>query len=535
MAVACRTAGHLRRPHETALPTLLGIVFWLLFHSAHAQSSSESVTFAVHRFTVTGPNPLSAARTASLLSRHLGPSLTLEELRAAAENLERAIRETGFAFYRVIIPAQQIDEGLAELRVVAFPVDSITVSPTTFHSGENIRRTLPGLEVGVSPNVRKLQRSLAIANRNPSKQSQVTFYTDEETGLLASIRTREQKTRNGLVWANDTGLEQTGENRIGVAFQHNNLFDRDHNLTVSFGTSLQQSENVQQYSAGYQLPLYRIGALTSLYAIRSDVDTGQVADFFNVSGRGDFVGGDVAFALPWIGRYKQFLVIGVDDRRFENDIDFEGEPIGVDVRSRPVSLRHTANWRIGAFSGSTYAGLYRNVESGAGNDDLSYALTRAGASPGWSAVRLGGQLQHHLGQWTLSGRVDAQYTADALIPGEQFGVGGLNSLRGIDQRQLTGDRGLLLSAELAPPLLRTAARELYAFLDSAYLDRIDALPGELDSETVTSTGAGVRWTWRQRLNLTLEYGYVVDGTGADIVDAVDTGDSRFHFQLLGRI
>ena len=107
---------------------VLGCTLCLLAKLAPADSAPKSVDFTVERFDVTGPNPLSAAKTDSILSTYAGPLRTLEDLRAAAADLEQAIRDKGFAFYRVLIPAQRIGEGVVELNVIAFQVEEIIVT-----------------------------------------------------------------------------------------------------------------------------------------------------------------------------------------------------------------------------------------------------------------------------------------------------------------------------------------------------------------------------------------------------------------------
>ena len=221
--------------------------------------------------------------------------------------------------------------------------------------------------------------------------------------------------------------------------------------------------------------------------------------------------------------------------RVADGVVFEDQPIGVDVRSRPLSLRHSGSWQKGRLNASTYAGVFVNIETGALNDDLSYSLTRAGATPDWSALRLGGRMRYALGTWALIGRLNAQYTSYALIPGEQFGVGGLNSVRGIDERELTGDRGLFLSLEVMSPPLAENAPRILGFVDTGRVSRVEILPGEVTSQSVVTVGAGLRWAWRRRINFSLDYGYVVDGTTGQGFSEIEDGDGRFHFQILGRI
>ncbi len=518
-----------------AVIVIVLVILTLIFSPVRADTKPEALTFTVDRYTVAGPSPLSPAATQSILSSHIGPALSLEDLRQAAADLEAAIREQGYAFYRVGIPAQALDEGSVQLQVRAFTISRVEVSDNQFHSRENVLNSLPGLREGISPRTSTLKRALAISNLNPSKHTQVFFAVEPEEGLEAKISLRDQKTHNGLIWVNDTGSEDTGMNRIGLAYQNSNLFDRDHSLTASFSTSPEQVEDVQQYSLSYQVPFYSIGGLMNVHAIRSDVDTGTIATFFDVAGRGDFMGADFTYALPNVGVYKHFLVGGLDDKLFENDIDFQGQPIGIDVRSRPLFVRHRGDWKQGVLSGSTYVGYYQNIESGEYNNDIRYEATRAGARPDWSALRFGGRLEYALKLWSIVARLNAQYSDDELIPGEQFGVGGLDSLRGINQRQLTGDRGLFLSGEIVSPPISERGPKLVAFTDGASVSKMSTLPGEVASDTVFSVGSGLRWNWKQHFNISLDYGYVVDGGSAGSIADINEGDSRFHFQIMWRI
>ena len=509
-------------------------LFWPL-EPVLADTELEVSKFAVEGYEVTGPNPLPDHQTESIVSPFTGQAMTLEDLRQATSALEDAIRDNGYAFHRVILPAQTLDQGVVILKVLAFPLVEAEISDNRFHSDENVLRSLPGLKIGESPHTLTLQRSLAIANLNPSKQTQVFFSVEQDTGLVADITLKDQKTQNGLIWLNDVGSEETGDYRTGLAYQNSNLFDRDHILNASYSTSPEQPEDVQQYAVSYQLPFYRAGGMMNLYAIRSDVDSGNIATFFDVAGRGDFLGTDFTYALPNRGLYKHFVVAGLDDKLFDNDIDFQGEPIGIDVRSRPFSLRHRGNWKKDGLTGETYASYNVNIESGSDNDDISYALTRAGATPEWSALRFGGALKYGIGRWTFANRLDAQFTDDALIPGEQFGVGGPGSLRGIDPRQLTGDNGVFMSGEFITPQLTEKAPKLLMFVEGAWLDNNNTLPGDIRNDTVVSGGLGLRWSWNRRIVFSIDYGYLLDGSASQEAADVREGDGRFHFQILGRI
>src|SRR5262249_7456373 len=53
--------------------------------------------------------------------------------------------------------------------------------------------------------------------------------------------------------------------------------------------------------------------------------------------------------------------------------------------------------------------------------------------------------------WTLSLRVDGQVASEPLISNEQFGAGGVNSVRGYHEGEVFGDNGWHVSLEQKTP------------------------------------------------------------------------------------
>jgi len=53
--------------------------------------------------------------------------------------------------------------------------------------------------------------------------------------------------------------------------------------------------------------------------------------------------------------------------------------------------------------------------------------------------------------WQVRVAASGQWTRDQLVAGEQFGLGGMDSVRGFYDREVTGDRGYRGSGELYTP------------------------------------------------------------------------------------
>jgi hemolysin activation/secretion protein len=130
--------------------------------------------------------------------------------------------------------------------------------------------------------------------------------------------------------------------------------------------------------------------------------------------------------------------------------------------------------------------------------------------------------------WALRGLLTGQYTRDALIPAEQFGAGGMGSVRGYEPREIANDRGISGSLEaFTPELCRDGIScRVVGFYDAAWLARNSPLPSEITDTTISSVGLGLRASVDRYATLQLDYGYALD-------DGFVTrrGDSRWHFKL----
>ena len=97
----------------------------------------------------------------------------------------------------------------------------------------------------------------------------------------------------------------------------------------------------------------------------------------------------------------------------------------------------------------------------------------------------------------------------ALLPSEQIGFGGQDTLRGYRQDALLGDNGLNLSAELRVPILRIPEWEgllqIVPFLDAAAVWNSSGQANS-SSNTLLGTGLGLRWRVGNSLDLRLDYG-----------------------------
>lgn len=279
------------------------------------------------------------------------------------------------------------------------------------------------------------------------------------------------------------------------------------------------------------------GWLSGFY-VRSDVDVGNVQNFFDVSGSGEFVGLNFKRSLIPVGRYKHSLAVGLQDRRFDTAISnaLTGIPIpGIStvVRSRPVNVRYDGGYNWQATSLDFYVDYVQNMSFGGHNDDGAYAGVRAVAESSWKLLRFGALVTHRLPREFIGLlRLTGQYSREPLIPGEQIGLGGERSIRGFEERTVAGDNGLIANLELwSPPVVQLGGVRFLGFLDGGHKHLNDPLARQRPSDTLSSIGVGARWQWQQNVALSVDYGQPLANADGE---AADRGNSKWHVNLTVR-
>lgn len=515
-------------PAVTSLASTL-LVAAALFISSTVQAEP---TLNVSRYVIDGETPLSEGEIAAILAPYVGEKRTLAQIEEAAKALEKVLRDRGLVFYRVFVPSQKPHDGDIKLQLTRFAIGTVKVSGNEHFSEENIRRSLPSLQEGESPDVRTLGKELTTANASPAKQVVVNFREGSQPNTIDSV-VRVKDIDPLALYVGYTANRSfapfhDGESIYRMTFtaQHSNLFDRDQVGTLTYSTDPGDVKKVTLLGAYYQAPLYGTGINISGYFTHTDVSTGRIQQgggFFDVSGRGDFYGIKVTRALPSVGNFHQTIGVALDHRYFENSTTFNGVQIQPNVGSLPLSVAYNLHeekpW--GGYSGS----LEYAVNVGAGAANSLEAHTANGGDYHWSAWRYSANVARTKGDWLFSAKLRGQWTNDKLIPGEQFGLGGANSVRGFADREVAGDYGFLINLEAAGPQMLVSNLKPVVFIDGGQVH------GKLSGHTegLLSVGAGLRLSF-QHIETSLDLAHALDKNGQN----PDSISSRIHFSAIYR-
>lgn len=499
------------------------------------QTAPAGPSFAIARFQVEGNTLLPAGQVETLLAPYTGPARRFTDVRRAVEALQQAYGKRGYSAVVVQLPEQELDAGVVRMQVIEPRIGQVDIQGNRLFSGANIRASLPGLREGVMPNLGEISASLKVANTSPAKQTTLELQGGASPDIVdATVRVVEDKPWRVGLTADNTGTAQTGRTRLGLLAQHANLWDRDHVASLQYTTSLEKPSTMSVYGVGYHVPLYALGDSMDFFASHSNVDSGTItAGVLNlqVSGKGSVAGARYNHTLPQWGDLVSTLVFGADWRAYRSNVDLSGIQLGNDVTVHPLSLSYAGQLALATGAlGFQLTGV-QNIPGGSKGGDEDFLLQRAGADAGYRLLRYGASYTRRVAQdWQLRLQFNGQASGDALVPGEQFGVGGVASVRGFREREIAGDSGTFAGAEAETPNWCLPAAGVQcravAFVDAARVSRNLALPGEERRTSISSAGIGLRFAMERHASLQVDYGRVLDGGGVR-----SRGDSRVHVGL----
>jgi len=441
----------------------LACLVLLLATAIPALAQTETSRMQVDGFKVTGNSLLTAAEIDAVLAPFKGLR-SLDELKQAALALQEHYRKAGYGAVIAFVPEQTATGGTAAITVLEGRISQVAVSGNQQFSEANIRRSLPALAPGLTPAVHLIDLQIQLANEHPAKQIGVSLEPGERQGEVAArVLVTESPARRWTAGVDNTGNASTGRLRANLGVQQAALWDLDHVLALQFQFAPQELKKVAVFSASYRIPFYAQGMMLDLFLAHSNIDGGSsntAAGLLAFSGKGDVAALRLNKYLPRLGEVDQRLNFGFDRRSYLNDCSIAGLPAGAcgsageSVTVQPLSIEYSLQ-KQGETPVSAALSLIKNTGlSGRFTQQAQFDAVRAGATRDYSALRLYANGGLSLpDQWQIQARLSGQYSPDALVSGEQFGLGGANSVRGYEEREFVGDSGVLGSMELYTPNL----------------------------------------------------------------------------------
>ena len=481
--------------------------------SAAAPQAVPTQAVLIRGFSVLGDNPLGESQTSLLLAPYLRRTADLDTLSQATQALENALREAGFGLYKVGLVPQALDAPAIQLQIVKFTIGKVTVEGNKRFSNEELRRSLPALQEGQTPQLQHLAVQSMIANESIGKQTSVVLRESETPNAIdAIIRVREApKSWAGSVSISNGGSKETGRDRVIAAMSHSDLWGQDHQADLALTTSIDKPSAVRQIGAAYRIPAYSMRGVWQFCAAYSTVK----GDFgaFTTAGASRNFGFGYTQQLGMLGDYRQLLSARLDDKTSLAST-VNGLRVSGERRSRPFVVGYSLSGDSSTQRTLYAAELAFNSNSGKHNDLATYQSEDARISTSnWQALRASVTHNRNLGAWGLTAKAQGQAAGTALIGAEQLSVGGLGYVKG--SPGVSSDSGVAGSLELTSPAWE--GLRFLVGLDNAWLSNRATSSTKPASDQLTSASLGLRYNHTNGVFASLDYGYLLTSSRQSLI------------------
>jgi len=375
-----------------------------------------------------------------------------------------------------------------------------------------------------------------LANENPARQLNVVLKAGEKDDEVdASVLVTDSKPGLWTATFDNSGSPETGRSRLGLAYRHANLFDKDHVAQVNLQVSPSYMDRVKVLGGSYKIPLYDLGHSVEFFGGYSNVNS--------LVGETNFQGGGLIFSsrynipLDRWGTFDPRVTFGFDWRKFDK-IKMTGvaQPLYNDIVVTPLSAGYSAQGKAGKGDVNFNASFNLNVPlmgKGKATDFANYDLTYySKPTTTYKVIRFGAGYFTAFGDdWQFRTAMNGQWSGDTLIQAEQMRLGGADGVRGFSEGSESGEVGARFNIETYSPAFEMGDAKLRGLV---FVDGGNVKAKGIGSSNVSSAGLGMRSGFTDNYSLRIDAGRIMktysDKPGSDLQQM--KGDWRIHAALM---
>ncbi|MBW4446279.1 MAG: ShlB/FhaC/HecB family hemolysin secretion/activation protein [Spirirestis rafaelensis WJT71-NPBG6] len=473
-------------------------------------------TIRVDRFNVVGNSVFSPQELAEVTKDYINKPITFAQLLQASEAVTQLYRTKGYITSGAFIPANQTFRSRGStitIQVVEGGLESIQVSGLKRLNPNYVRSRL-AVATGKPLNVNKLLRALQLLQLNPlikNISAELAAGANAGNSILV-VRASETKTFTAQISLDNNRSPSIGSFQRQIQLNQANLSGLGDNLNVAYANT----DGSNDVEASYTLPINAYnGTLQFSYNYTNSRVIEEPFDFLNIQGTSqDF---SITLRQPIVQTPNEEFALGVTASRRESDVSFLGtrltgerlpfpSPGAIDGETRLSILRFFQDWT----KRNSRQVLAARSQFSFGIDAFDATINPNAPDGQFFSWRGQGQWVRLLAPDTLLlVRADAQLSDRALVPLEQFGLGGQRTVRGYRQDLLLVDKAFLASIELRYPILRVpelgGVLQVTPFVDFGTGSGGTSTGAADVPNSLASTGLGLLWQ-SDRINARFDWG-----------------------------
>ncbi|MCK9294364.1 MAG: hypothetical protein M0P70_04720 [Desulfobulbaceae bacterium] len=500
-----------------------------------SQEGDVAGTFAINGYKIRGNTILDETELGKITSPFTGQAMTTEQIEEARDVLEKTYHSLGYPAVLVNIPEQTVEGGTVLLDVVESRIRRVRITGNRYYTMERIRTDLPSLAPGSILYLPRLQEELNRLNRSRDLKVAPVLQPGKYPGTIdVELKVQDRLPLHGSLELSNRASHNTSNLRLNGTLRYENLWQRGHSASLQYQTAPEKPDEVQVFAGSYILPSpWSPDDLLVLYGVVSDSDT-AFGQGFQVTGKGNIVGGRYVCSLPSYESYAHNITMGMDYKDFDEQLGFASgdEPVYTPIKYAPLSFSY--NGSLPDSSGLTQFSAGLNMAfRGLVSDFREFEVKRYGARGNYLFATLGVERHQQLpADFGLYLKLDGQLASQPLISNEQYTAGGMLSVRGYKESEEAGDNAIHAMAEFSAADLttffdqpwETVSAVPYIFYDYASLALRSPLPGQQAGIDLSGTGFGLRGRFTDQITYDLCWAMALAAT-----EQTDSGTERVNF------
>jgi hemolysin activation/secretion protein len=489
------------QPVEPPTPSSNGT--GLSIEEAGGATLPSSAPFLVKSIQISGNSVFAGATLHALIVDAEGKSMTLPELGAVIARVSAYYHSHGYPLARAIIPAQTIEDGAVRVTIIEARYGQITLENHTRVADPLLQATLAPVQTGQVIGQAPLNRALLLLADIPGVSVAATLKPGENVGTSdLEVQTAATSAVVGDVSVDNDGNRYTGRARLGGTVS---LIDPLHHGDTLSLTGLTSGSGMNYGSVGYEALLN--GAGTRMGGSYSALHYILGSTLAPLDGHGIADVESLWLKHPFV-RTQDFNIYG--------QIQYDHKHLNDDIGASDIHTdRHLDDWtasvagdlRDSLLSGgvNTWSLGWTPGHLGFDNAAAQLADSATARTQGrfsiWNATF--SRLQHVSAGDSLYLTLTGQWSNSNLDPAEKMVAGGPFTVRAYDIGALSGDTGVLASAEFRHDLrlLWSGQLQAIAFADSEHvtINHNVWAPGP-NSATLSGAGLGFNWSDARQWN-----------------------------------
>jgi hemolysin activation/secretion protein len=448
---------------------------------------------------------------------------TFSQLLQAASKITALYIKEGYGTSGAYIPAQDIKDGIIKIQIVEGSLQEIRIGrkgDSTNYLNDNYIRSRIALATAKPLNLKNLQEALQLLGLNPlikSVSAELSAGTKPGTNLLRVLIEEENRDKGKIIVDNSRN-PSVGTFRRGIERRRSNLTGIGDSLNLAY----ENTDGSNAIDISYTVPINpRNGSISLSYGNTNSNIVEPPFNDLDIDANSSNL--ELSLRQPIVqnanDKFIQEIALGLtfSHRESNTSISDVNFPIslGADAQgnTRISALRFFQDWTKSSlkevFSAKSQFSLGLGVFDATINNKEPDSRFFAWRGQFFWLRSLSRESENQKLSPKLLIKSDVQLANRALLPLEQFTLGGIYSVRGYRQDAIFSDNGIFASADFQLPIYSNNNQknilQLIPFIDIGTTWNSSNIR-DSTTNTLASLGLGVEWKMDNKFSARLDYG-----------------------------